>query len=463
MTEKTEKFVEKTVDVVQQINRFNNSINIGKNGKDLNKVINVLTGSSLSKLSASLGLVGATFGVISLFTSSKSTDEIIIDMLGDLEDKIDSLQSLMLGQFEHLEAVVEKVGANETLSSAFAKIDSVKYTLDSFLTASSEEKRHAHLEILRQNKSMKMRDAVLEIMQTVNDGELYNNVYDANLNSSYGDSVSVQNIGVTLNYYLNLAKLIGDFLDCLHIIPQDKWCSIEIKEGQNPLDSVPDEYLSKLECALEINTEFHAKFISKNEEKWLSVLEKSKNECSDYIEKFLKTELFPKVSAKEHKRSVNDIVNGLSVKWGWLDFFAVVYDDVTGFKRHAMSGLSNGRHTYFRESVAKGKVNIVVAWKDKDEPEKGSTHNTKVSYDYTTMKSNGFFNKKVKENYTGNAEKYKHWHELTDVLNTLVDNRPNNNRFIWVAEKKQAASRAETNTKRLNWVDGKYLDIAIFE
>ena len=59
----------------------------------------------------------------------------------------------------------------------------------------------------------------------------------------------------------------------------------------------------------------------------------------------------PNLDAKNHKGGVNSIIESLDAKWGWLDFFAVVYDDVTGFSKHAMSGLSNrntGLKSYFR-------------------------------------------------------------------------------------------------------------------
>ncbi|AZZ98838.1 hypothetical protein [Pseudoalteromonas sp. R3] len=469
VTTTAKDIAEGTVKVVKAIDKFNNTISIGKDGADLNKVIKVLTDSSISKLSASFGVLGATLSFISLFSSSKSSEEIIIDMLGDLELKIDSLQSLMLERFEHLEAVIERVGANVTLSNAFTNIDSVANSVDVFLKATSHSVRKASLEKLKQYQGKDLRAAVEHISQTLSDRVVTNNVYHANLKASYGNAVIIQEVGRRLNYYLIRANLMENFIDCVGLIDDEVLLSIEVPDGGNPLDFVPQEHLEKMRGKIESNALFHSKHIQRHEQAWLRALELCKQDCSKYIDLYMTNRVFPTLDAKNHKASVQKVIDELSANWGWLDHFAVVYDDVSGSSKHAMSGLSTQHHAYSRQPVSKGKINAVIAWMDKEKPALGAQLNSKVSHKYKVKVGGGPSpfggrpGKMVKKTYGGDAEKFSQWSDLKDVLNDLTDNPPNSQRFIWVSKKKQGVSRAQTNNQRLLWLNGKYLDFAAFE
>lgn len=465
-TAKAEDIGEKTVSVIKEINRFNNAMNIGKSGGDLNKVINVLTGSSLSKFSSSLGMVGATLSLISLFTASKSSDQIIIDMLGDLDKKIDSLQTIMLSEFDHLESVVQGAAAKMSLMDAISELDTAIKFVDAFMQAPSDGRRKAALDDLKVLKFKEIRVAVSKINVTVVESAVSNNIYDAEFDANYGDAANIQDIGVTLNYYISTAKVIDDFLHCLAIFPDEILLSIEIPEGENPLDYVPEEYLSQIQDIIENNALYYQDPISNNETKWLATLESCKSDCSYYIDKYFTVRIATNLDAKEHKTSVNKIVDQLKQKWGWLDFFAVIYNDVSGFSKHAMRGLSaddSGYRTYFRHPVTNGKINTVIAWIDNSKDAMGSTRNTNVSYTYQEPRHTGMHTTWINKTYKGKAEEHRSWGDLRRVLDSLTDNKPSSERLVWVAKKKEGVSRAQSSDKRLLWVNGKYLDIAIFE
>ncbi|PTP11660.1 hypothetical protein CWO27_22470 [Vibrio sp. 10N.286.51.C3] len=463
---KAEDIGEKTVTVIKEINRFNNAMNIGKSGGDLNKVINVLTGSSLSKFSASLGALGATISLISLFTSGKSSDQIIIDMLGDLDKKIDSLQSIMLSEFDHLESVVQGAAAKMNLTEAISVIDTAIKYMNIFMEAPNDGQRKAALKDLKELKIWDIRNAVSKINLTVTENVVSNNIYDAEFEANYADAVHMQDIGLTLNYYVTTAKVIDDFLHCIDLFPQELLLSIDVPDGGNPLDYVPGEYLDQVENVINNNISYYQDPISNNESKWLSSLNNCKSDCEYYIDKYFTVKIAPNLDAKNHKSAVNSIIESLDAKWGWLDFFAVVYDDVTGFSKHAMSGLSNrntGFKTYFRNPSKNGKINAVIAWVDNSIAAVGATKNTNVDYTYQVPRHAGMHTSWISKTYKGKAEEFRSWGDLRSVLHSLTDNPPSSKRLVWVAKKKEGVSRAQSNGKRLLWVNGKYLDIAIFE
>lgn len=56
-------------------------------------------------------------------------------MLGDLDKKIDSLQSIMLSEFDHLESVVQGAAAKMNLTEAISVIDTAIKYMNIFMEA----------------------------------------------------------------------------------------------------------------------------------------------------------------------------------------------------------------------------------------------------------------------------------------------------------------------------------------
>tara|TARA_R110001583_G_scaffold71050_6_gene200600 strand:- start:40141 stop:41565 length:1425 start_codon:yes stop_codon:yes gene_type:complete len=456
-----------TANVVKSIDKFKNAIEIGKdaNKSNLTNVVKLLSGSGLSKFSAGLGCLSAVIGFVSLFTSSKSTEELILEMLENIDSKIDSLQSLMLGRFDRLEAVVEQVGANASLAGPLGEIDAVVESVNALISSKTDARRRLAIGSLRDFNSSSLRKAASTINQTVSESAVGNNIYRANLTTSYGDVVVIQDIGRVLNYYLMSAQLAADILDILKDIPDDKLFAINLSEKNgSPLDLIPDEYVSRIEDIAENNRSYFEGYVEKHGMKWSESLSEAVENHADFIDSYLGEMVLQDLEAKNHSSSANKLVATLSEKWWWLDHFAVVYDDISGFSNHAMEG---GRcHSYFRHNVKGGKVNIVVAWADDTYEAKGSTRNSNVSHNYSYRRATpGGGTRLVDGTYNGPAEKYD-WNnrDLRDVLNELVDNKPvSKQRLVWVCVKKKGVTCAWSNTQRVLWINGKYLTFAVFE
>lgn len=143
-----------------------------------------------------------------------------------------------------------------------------------------------------------------------------NNIYDAEFEANYADAVHMQDIGLTLNYYVTTAKVIDDFLHCIDLFPQELLLSIDVPDGGNPLDYVPSEYLDQVENVINNNIYYYQDPISNNESKLLSSLNNCKSDCEYYIDKYFTVKISPNLDAKNHKGAVNSIIESLDAKWG---------------------------------------------------------------------------------------------------------------------------------------------------
>jgi hypothetical protein len=451
MTVTSNSHSNKIKEATEAINKFNDAFNMAKDGENLNAVIESFGELFFPEALDAYSLVGSFFGLIASFTSSHSTP----DMLDELGVKIDSFQSLMLGEFDHLEAKVELTAANATLAPAFAIVDSAGASFNSILETKDQNDRTLALKVFQKTYTQKnMRGVSSTIDQVIKHGLTQNNIYESNLDYSYGDAVSMNDIGRTLHFYMSAALLFEVMLIALNTIPEQQWGSIPFDKGENPFAQIPPEYINNLESQAKLSLDYHQNFINSNKTEWKNSLLDCKNKVKSYLNKYLETEVFPKLKSGD-KELTHLIYKKITPRWGWLDFFAVTYNGVKGFDQHIVSGLDTQRSIHFREVIKNDKnkdkeKNIVVAWQDKEREPKGSSANTLVHF--VNMEG---------EYEEGHAEEYI-WGDLREVVKKL-NPTSSAHRMIWITKRGNNAYYSNGNAKRLKWVGGKHLFIAIFE
>lgn len=464
-----------SAELVSNINKFNVAMNIGKdscNSKGINNIIELLSDSSLSKISAGIGCLSAAISLVSLFSGAKSSEEIILDMLGNISDKIDSLQSLMLSRFDRLEAVVERVSVNATLNESFKVIGSAITTLDGLLKSKTDAQRKQAINNLRKIDFNALRVAVAGIDTTVTVQSWQNSVYSANLRTTYGDLDVIQSIGRTLNYYILSAQLLECAIKIAEEFPDSLLCTIASDDGHTFLDDLQNAYdaqdakneqLEKINAINTLAEEYYSVYLNRHTQSWTKALKEVLENAPYYMDLYCTEKLLPMLDAKNHSGAVHHLVNSLSKQWGWLDFFAVVYNDVHGTKKHSINGYLDFHLEYFHHNINGGKANVFFTWKDKDETALGSTRNSTVSYSYGDI-LNQLPSANAKQfTYKGAAEKFNLWRDLDEVDKSLVSSKSNDHRLTWACRKNCGVSRAQTDEKRVFWANGKYLDFAVFE
>lgn len=409
-----------------------------KNIKTLNKLLSASKG--LSRLSSGLGMLGAALGIISILSGEESDTDKILNAISKLDSKLDTLQSVMIGQFDKLAHVAEVNAAKTQLRP---HINSLKTLQDLVAVYNRSAKNSAQREIatdrLLEYRHRDILEAVEAIYSQCTGSFTATNIFDATYNRTYGDISAITNLGASLYAFACFANIADSLLSMLK----------RSREGSH-----------NLQTANEVNT-FNKNLYSPMLTGIHAAWENAHQRCIDNFEsnmvKQMQADVFPRTNASDHKGAVNNFRNILKDKWFWKDWIVIVYDPIGGFNNHGLNGW--GVKSWFRQNMKGGQANIVIKHVDKTVSPGTANQNTKFTHRWV---DNGTF---IWDKPKNRSKDYQiedfNWSDVRHAFDKL---NPRNSYpgLIWMCKRYKGVWMASTNSRRLTWKNGKRFTICVF-
>eukprot|EP00978_Attheya_sp_CCMP212_P023930 scaffold74286_cov62-Attheya_sp.AAC.1 len=395
----------------------------------------------LETFSAAFGLVGAGLGVIALFENTKSDTDIILDAISALSEQITGLKS----QLDNILNVLELDILTAQLQTHLFLIEDVRQKMDTYKVHLSERNYSKAVTLLshikKDYKRNKIQNAVQGITEIVSGlANISTGYFQKLVESTHGQYSEVQRLGLAILPYIQQAIIFDGLLVSLNV--EKNAVEDELAYNNDQYDGYCQKFLKAFLGALQNCTK--------------------KELVAENIEAYMKTEVIPNIPAGHYEKKAQYILDKVTVRWAWLDFIAISYTGVSGFKNHDCNSPPHYAFCAFR--AGPGHHNYWLNWIEKDEKINKSALNTEVKgYKYTEedYHYNAEYPINIPEVYNGKAESCP-FKSCEDIPKFLVSKRTGKG-MVWALRKKAgSASYKTTNEDRVKWATPKKFYVARF-
>ncbi|OPX55111.1 hypothetical protein SAMN02745127_01331 [Oceanospirillum multiglobuliferum] len=461
---------------------------------DIEKAVKALKPGALSKIVTAMKGVGTAISIITFFMElgQESDTDRILKEISVLSGKIDRLQTLMINRFDRTENYISEVAAKQTLSSAIANISSAYTAVDTLRKAKNKLEREFALRNIMEINLQSIRTSVQEINSTINTSSTGNKIFKSILATSYGNADTINGIGMKVYSVLQEAYLVDIVVSILRSCHgKNVFSKLDVNMSiESQIEKL--ELTPLLEAAHNNSSDHYIPTIDILNEEWFAALKSCKDDSRKYICSYFETEALNNIEPNEKQKSASILVESLKNRWGWIDFFSVIYENVKGFNNHILHASSNNKIVCFRKNIKNVECNIIVVWVESTEDEKGSQYSDRVNYsvkerkklyDLSYFYSPGFIHSLVnrmeaekKDRHTISDTPHSDLRDMVKALDGAV--RQSNKLFIFAFKSKtfnplspvknmvftqRDIGHSCSNPNRLKWEDGKYFAYGLFE
>lgn len=448
---------------VDALNTFKKESKDWEKKGGLTDMAKILDSESLSKLSSSLGVIGATFGIISLFTGGESDTDKILDAISKVNSNINSLTDLMVDKFDHLENLIEEEFLKQDIRDASSHILSLALRTNQFLVAKNDGLRREAIKKLKSYTSSDIDISSLRLGMIINgQGNYEESIFGVTSKSSYGDIGQINRIGHNLLFYLEVAIILDVFISTILDVPENDLLSLPgilnedglLYEDHDFSDlKIPKHIAESVMSKLKTTLDFYQPILQNLGENWKKAINNCEQNVKSYMNKYLNTEIFS--SLKVEDGVAKSVREKLDKKYQWLDFLVIIYDNITGYNKHYIRGKNHESNHYFHQQIHNSEMaNIVVAFSEKDDEFKIGNISTEVKM----ISFDG-------RHYEFYPTEDRYWDDLRDMDAYFTDEncKPAAHRMLWSCANEKNIHHSKTNENRLIWKKGDENTIAIFE
>lgn len=384
----------------------------------------ISTSKTFAKASAGLGILGSGLVVVSVFASigQESDTEKILNAIGELDKKLDYLESRMAAHFINLSNENRVNAAKTDISGYINTLGTLQALVRTYKEAAldTNRKKDAAERLLDFNRGQVL-SAVKGIANNVYGGSFFaTSIIEATYDLTYGDVNAVTEVGSALLAYAKFGLIADTLIGTLELERDGK-----LKKKDGTVDE------TKLLAAAKNVEELYQSEILHIFDKWNEFHNRCISKLPDNVDRKMREKIMPSISANDHEKAVNILVRELGSQWFWMDWLSIVYDPITGGTKHALYGW--GIKYYFRQQIAGGKANIVIKWVDKNSPPKGANWPTTINKTKLENASVRFLSK------------------IHEDLNKQIV-YPG---LFWVCRREKGVRAQWTNSKRMTWINGR--------
>jgi|GEM_PF-3235584 len=427
----------------------NAAANFLSNKKNIANVLKLAQG--LASLAGPLGILSTGLGVASLFTES-DTDK-ILGAIGELSDKVDNLQNVMLQQFEKLENLVDyntaKIQIDEEMEELSALLAIIsKYREAVMKGKDGESDRIAYANDILNNQT-DIYGNVLAIRDQARGNATKVNIFRAAYNESYGDLNAITALG---NRLFSMCVLGFSAYSLKKSLQRER-------NGTATIEHLNDDGRRAAELFQPLITDVR--------NQWNLWSDKCTSEMERNIRAEMNAVVLPNLDASSHRSAAGVLLSKLMTKWFWQDFVVLVYDPVGGLENHGYRGWNLA--SWFRQSVKNGKqINLIIKWVPKEYSALGSTWNTayqRLEWDWDLINRNWWeyyilrqpAPTKTVTRYAENED----WSNLLTMFDTM-DTKPSYPGLVWACRRYKNAATVYSGVNRMLWKNGSQFTVCFY-
>jgi hypothetical protein len=427
----------------------NAAVNFLSNKKNIANVLKLAQG--LAALSGPLGVLSAGLGIVSLFTES-DTDK-ILGAIGQLSDKVDNLQNVMLQQFEKLENLVEYNTAKIQIDEEMEELSALLAIISKYQEAvkkgkAGENDRIAYANDIIHNQT-DIYGNVLAIRDQARGNATKVNIFRAAYQESYGDLNAITALG---NRLFSICVLGFSAYSLKKSLQREK-------DGTATVEHLKEDGRRAAELFQPLITDVRDQW-----NLW-------SNKCTEEIASNIRTEMnaaiLPNLDVSSQVSAAGVLVKKLMEKWFWQDFVVLVYDPVAGLDNHGYRGWNVA--SWFRQSVKNGKqINLIVKWVPKEYSAEGSTWNTayqRWELDWDLINRDWWKYFVLREPPpTKRVTRYAENDDWSNVL-TMFDSmntKPSYPGLVWACRVNKNAALAASGPNRVLWKSGSHFTVCFY-
>lgn len=434
--------VKETKKVVEDLQGLSKKISKVKDaGTSLKNIKSIIDSSAFSNLSMGLSSVSAILGIVSMFSGGKSSTDQILDAISGVDNKIDNLQDLIIGKFDLMfDKISDEIRVTSLLSKC-SEIDASVRHLNIFLNAKNDGERVKAIEELCSGGTKHLYDTA----ELIND-ELHGKLHPDHLglmavrsSSSNGDAKAVLDLYLQLFNYLESAIIINNFIDVIEKLKTKNIELPDIEDTRNLIEmNITEENQSQIGDSLSYNQKFYGPIFATLEKYSEDTIDKCLRDVKSNITSYLEIEIIPKIKSDDSVQISKDIISNLEKKFSWLSHISIVYDSMSGFKKHIVSNSGTGGYiTFFRKKLhGKTEKNIVVIYANPDKKIDVKSIDRKISVTYTVIPTHGMVPRSNTINtYAEEFDWNYHSMSLQEAVKKIRAKNNNTSAVIWMGKR----------------------------
>lgn len=392
-------------------------------GEKLTKMQGVLNGvTAFGKASAVLGFASVGLDIALMFMGGPTPEEITLNMLNNISNKIDTLSRDMDRRFDDLTVQMDVHDAMIQLKPHWDGYKNLRKVIDDYriAVANNEDIDRRGAIILDTHTAAKCMGYAQGIQASCTGDRVTINLLEKVNVQTHGDVTEIYDIGMAMLeavMHITMAASLIEGLVRTQAIDSGKrgedvhYLSPEaVQETYQPyIDAIRDAINFQIEDCRD-NARTNILFV-----------------FNDYLENNLV------IKPQKRAEAAEELGKLLKKQWFWFDWFTLVYEPVTGWETHGFRTNRKEQYLYcFRDecTIKDGAANIIIAWDDTLDPDALQQCEGKLPSMFFTL-ANNIGNAPTKKEWLVRWEKglvippeYRFWEwELPDTWMLVIINK----------------------------------------